>query len=129
MELAENTYRPGFTPRGLALTIALSIGFHLLILWRLSDWYHTGRENHSPFTRQRPLLVTVSAPRSQETRHQPVALSEPATEQSTLEKPSPKKEAINEVVTEVVPPRAVPSKQTTTGAIKERTVTTAQIKR
>jgi hypothetical protein len=128
MELAETAPHPGFTPRGLAFAVALSVGFHLLIVWRLSDWYHAGWDDHTPFSRQRPLLVTVTAPRSQETEHQPAPPSEPVTEQSTIEKPPPKKAAINEIVTEVTPPHAEPSKQTTTSAIKARTVTTAQIK-
>jgi hypothetical protein len=128
VDLAETAPHPGFTPRGLAFTIALSVGFHLLILWRLSDWYQAGWDNHSPFSRQRPLLVTVTAPRSQETEHQPVPSSEPVTDQSTIKKPTAKKEVINEAVTDVTPPHAVPLKQTTTGTIRERTVTTAQIK-
>lgn len=39
MDLTETAPRPGFTPRGLATAIALSIGFHLLIIWHWGGWY------------------------------------------------------------------------------------------
>jgi hypothetical protein len=129
METVEIPYHPGFTPRGLAYAIVLSIALHLLLAWYLSNWYKAGWDNPSPPSFQRPLHITISAPVTRETKARQAQSHNPAAEQKPVEKSPPQKQPIDEAEAEPSPKHSVESKPAITGAIKERTVTTAQIKR
>jgi hypothetical protein len=127
MDAAETSLHPGFTPRGLAIT--LSIGLHLLVAWQLSHWLQTERDNLTPTSLRQPLRITIATPtKIQEKAPQQAALTEVATKQNLEKKPQPQKKSIDEVQTEQAPLHTTPSKPPVAGEIRKRTVSAAQIK-
>jgi hypothetical protein len=115
MEQVEISHHTGFTPQRLIFTLLLSVGLHLLLLMHMSDWFQSERDKSAPSTTHKPLHITITAARTQETKHQQIPLIAPEKERSSEQIPPRQKESIDKV-------------ETTTEPNKERTITAAQIK-
>jgi hypothetical protein len=121
MDAVETSYSPRHTPRKLAFALALSVALHLLLVWYMSNWYPTKWGNLPSSSLSRPLNITITAPKALDIKQPQTPLPAPTTDQSPRIQPQPKKESNDSAKTAM-------SKKTLSGDIKERPVTTAQIK-
>ncbi|MES9926236.1 MAG: hypothetical protein ABW152_19335 [Candidatus Thiodiazotropha endolucinida] len=130
MDVAETSIHPGLESRGLAYAIALSIGLHLLLFWQTNNWFQIEWDKHSASSVRQPLRVSITPPRSiQESTHRQTGSIEPAADRTPEEKPPQKKDPLAEIQAEPVPHPTSTSIPPISGSIRERTVTTAQIRR
>ncbi|MES9812750.1 MAG: hypothetical protein AB2765_14280 [Candidatus Thiodiazotropha endolucinida] len=130
MDVAETSFHPGLESRGLAYAIALSIGLHLLLFWQSNNWFQIKWDKHSPTSVRQPLRVSITPPRSiQESTHRQTGPIEPAADRAPEERPPQKKDPLAEIQAEPVSHPTSTSIPPISGSIRERTVTTAQIRR
>ncbi|MBT2989177.1 MAG: hypothetical protein B6D72_01660 [gamma proteobacterium symbiont of Ctena orbiculata] len=122
MDAAEISPPIGFPPRGLAFTILLSIGLHLLLLWQPSNWLQAERDNLTPSSLPRLLSITLAPAVNNQERSSPQAASiEPAQEPNPEQRPQAEKQPGEAN-------QATPSNSVSDVGIRERKVTAAQIR-
>ncbi|WP_369160592.1 hypothetical protein [Candidatus Thiodiazotropha sp. LNASS1] len=130
MDVAETSLQPGFGSLGLAYAIALSIGLHLLLLWLTTNWFQIEWNRHSPSSARQPLRVSITQPRSiHESTQRQTGSIETAADPAPEEKPPQKKDPLAEIQAKPVPHPTSTSIPPISGSTRERTVTTAQIRR